>query len=112
MVSCCAVSLWRSHDETALPPGWLAELEGRVVIGEIADDFAMVMTQGPAPARLSRLAALRERSHRPGRNLAQSSWRYTFTALLESLYDTAVKSNSLVSPLGQALPLYCLLPSL
>lgn len=112
MVPCCAVSLWRPHGETALPPGWLAELEGRVTIGEIAGDFAMVMTQGPVPARLSRLAALRERSHRPGRNLAQSSWRYTFTALRESVYDLLLKSNSTVSPLGQALLLYCLLPSL
>lgn len=36
------------HGETALPPGWLAELEGRPTVLELADDFAMEMTQGPA----------------------------------------------------------------
>ncbi|MFF4756267.1 ADP-ribosylglycohydrolase family protein [Streptomyces sp. NPDC002514] len=36
------------HGETALPPAWLAELEGRRTILELADDFAMEMTQGPA----------------------------------------------------------------
>ncbi|MFM9368367.1 ADP-ribosylglycohydrolase family protein [Streptomyces sp. Da 82-17] len=36
------------HGETALPPGWLSELEGRAAILELADDFAMEMTQGPA----------------------------------------------------------------
>jgi hypothetical protein len=36
------------HGETALPPGWLAELEGRPTLLELADDFAMEMTQGPA----------------------------------------------------------------
>ncbi|WP_435613191.1 ADP-ribosylglycohydrolase family protein [Streptomyces sp. bgisy159] len=36
------------HGETALPPGWLVELEGRPTILELADDFAMEMTQGPA----------------------------------------------------------------
>ncbi|WP_416971549.1 ADP-ribosylglycohydrolase family protein [Streptomyces sp. 4F14] len=36
------------HGETALPPAWLAELEGRPTLLEIADDFAMEMTQGPA----------------------------------------------------------------
>nr|WP_223182829.1 MULTISPECIES: ADP-ribosylglycohydrolase family protein [unclassified Streptomyces] len=36
------------HGETALPPAWLAELEGRSTILELADDFAMEMTQGPA----------------------------------------------------------------
>ncbi|QQC89891.1 ADP-ribosylglycohydrolase family protein [Streptomyces alfalfae] len=36
------------HGETALPPGWLTELEGRATILELADDFAMEMTQGPA----------------------------------------------------------------
>ncbi|MFI8088448.1 ADP-ribosylglycohydrolase family protein [Streptomyces sp. NPDC086080] len=35
------------HGETALPPAWLAELEGRPTILELADDFAMEMTQGP-----------------------------------------------------------------
>lgn len=36
------------HGETALPPAWLAELEGRPTALELADDFAMEMTQGPA----------------------------------------------------------------
>ncbi|MFG2771646.1 ADP-ribosylglycohydrolase family protein [Streptomyces sp. NPDC048350] len=36
------------HGETALPPAWLAELEGRSTILELADDFAMEMTQGAA----------------------------------------------------------------
>ncbi|MFJ3232407.1 ADP-ribosylglycohydrolase family protein [Streptomyces sp. NPDC086787] len=36
------------HGETALPPAWLTELEGRATILELADDFAMEMTQGPA----------------------------------------------------------------
>ncbi|MGW2961727.1 ADP-ribosylglycohydrolase family protein [Streptomyces sp. NPDC001220] len=36
------------HGETALPPAWVAELEGRPTILQLADDFAMEMTQGPA----------------------------------------------------------------
>ncbi|MFF0789379.1 ADP-ribosylglycohydrolase family protein [Streptomyces spiralis] len=36
------------HGETALPPAWLAELEGRPTLLVLADDFAMEMTQGPA----------------------------------------------------------------
>ncbi len=36
------------HGETALPPAWLAELEGRPTMLVVADDFAMEMTQGPA----------------------------------------------------------------
>ncbi|MFF3319383.1 ADP-ribosylglycohydrolase family protein [Streptomyces sp. NPDC003035] len=36
------------HGETALPPAWLAELEGRSTVLELADDFAMEMTQGAA----------------------------------------------------------------
>ncbi|MGV9313807.1 ADP-ribosylglycohydrolase family protein [Streptomyces sp. NPDC003691] len=36
------------HGETALPPAWLAELEGRPTVLQLADDFAMEMTQGPA----------------------------------------------------------------
>ncbi|MGV9251631.1 ADP-ribosylglycohydrolase family protein [Streptomyces sp. NPDC003697] len=36
------------HGETALPPAWLAELEGRPTVLLLADDFAMEMTQGPA----------------------------------------------------------------
>ncbi|MFI6639394.1 ADP-ribosylglycohydrolase family protein [Streptomyces sp. NPDC050504] len=40
--------LGAQHGETALPPGWVAELEGRSTVLELADDFAMEMTQGPA----------------------------------------------------------------
>ncbi|GLF97365.1 ADP-ribosylglycohydrolase family protein [Streptomyces yaizuensis] len=36
------------HGETALPPAWLCELEGRPTLLALADDFAMEMTQGPA----------------------------------------------------------------
>ncbi|MER6688773.1 ADP-ribosylglycohydrolase family protein [Streptomyces minutiscleroticus] len=36
------------HGETALPPAWLTELEGRPTMLVLADDFAMEMTQGPA----------------------------------------------------------------
>ncbi|WP_069816030.1 ADP-ribosylglycohydrolase family protein [Streptomyces sp. TP-A0874] len=46
--SICGNLLGALHGETALPPGWLAELEGRATILELADDFAMEMTQGPA----------------------------------------------------------------
>lgn len=44
----CGALLGAMHGETALPPAWLAELEGRGTLLEIADDFAMEMTQGPA----------------------------------------------------------------
>jgi ADP-ribosylglycohydrolase len=44
----CGNFLGAIHGETALPPGWVAELEGRATILELADDFAMEMTQGPA----------------------------------------------------------------
>ncbi|OON72222.1 ADP-ribosylglycohydrolase family protein [Streptomyces tsukubensis] len=44
----CGALLGAMHGDTALPPGWLAELEGRSTILELADDFAMEMTQGPA----------------------------------------------------------------
>lgn len=44
----CGSLLGALHGETALPPGWLAELEGRSTVLELADDFAMEMTQGPA----------------------------------------------------------------
>ncbi|WP_326811373.1 ADP-ribosylglycohydrolase family protein [Streptomyces scopuliridis] len=44
----CGALLGALHGETALPPAWLAELEGRPTLLEIADDFAMEMTQGPA----------------------------------------------------------------
>ncbi|MTE19519.1 ADP-ribosylglycohydrolase family protein [Streptomyces sp. TRM43335] len=46
--SVCGNLLGVLHGETALPPGWVAELEGRATILELADDFAMEMTQGPA----------------------------------------------------------------
>ncbi|MFJ9629070.1 ADP-ribosylglycohydrolase family protein [Streptomyces sp. NPDC091280] len=36
------------YGETALPPAWLAELEGRPTLLVLADDFAVEMTQGPA----------------------------------------------------------------
>jgi ADP-ribosylglycohydrolase len=44
----CGALLGTLHGETALPPAWLAELEGRATLLELADDFAMEMTQGPA----------------------------------------------------------------
>ncbi|MFR9725282.1 ADP-ribosylglycohydrolase family protein [Streptomyces sp. MS19] len=46
--SICGNLLGALHGETALPPAWLAELEGRPTILELADDFAMEMTQGQA----------------------------------------------------------------
>ena len=46
--SMCGNLLGVLHGETALPPGWVAEVEGRSTILEMADDFAMEMTQGPA----------------------------------------------------------------
>ncbi|AXK36921.1 ADP-ribosylglycohydrolase family protein [Streptomyces armeniacus] len=46
--SICGNLLGTINGETALPPGWVAELEGRATILELADDFAMEMTQGPA----------------------------------------------------------------
>jgi ADP-ribosylglycohydrolase len=36
------------YGETALPPAWLTELEGRPTMLVLADDFAMEMTQGAA----------------------------------------------------------------
>ncbi|MBT2452222.1 ADP-ribosylglycohydrolase family protein [Streptomyces sp. ISL-43] len=44
----CGALLGAQHGETALPAGWLAGLEGRATILELADDFALEMTQGPA----------------------------------------------------------------
>ncbi|WP_432249105.1 ADP-ribosylglycohydrolase family protein [Streptomyces sanyensis] len=44
----CGALLGALHGEAALPPAWLCELEGRGTLLEIADDFAMEMTQGPA----------------------------------------------------------------
>lgn len=46
--SICGNLLGTWHGETALPPGWLAEIEGRGTILQLADDFAMEMTQGSA----------------------------------------------------------------
>jgi ADP-ribosylglycohydrolase len=46
--SLCGGLLGVMHGETALPPVWLTEVEGRGTILELADDFAMEMTQGPA----------------------------------------------------------------
>ncbi|MEU9146233.1 ADP-ribosylglycohydrolase family protein [Streptomyces sp. NPDC048349] len=44
----CGALLGALHGETALPAAWLAELENRATVLEIADDFALEMTQGPA----------------------------------------------------------------
>jgi ADP-ribosylglycohydrolase len=46
--SICGNILGVQHGETALPPAWVAELEGRGTILQLADDFAMEMTQAPA----------------------------------------------------------------
>ncbi|MFI1969620.1 ADP-ribosylglycohydrolase [Streptomyces cinnamoneus] len=46
--SICGNILGALHGETVLPPGWVVELEGRSTILELADDFAMELTQGPA----------------------------------------------------------------
>ncbi|MCA6093852.1 ADP-ribosylglycohydrolase family protein [Streptomyces sp. SCA3-4] len=46
--SICGNLLGAVHGETALPPGWVAELEGRATILELADDFAMELTHGPS----------------------------------------------------------------
>ncbi|XKJ41712.1 ADP-ribosylglycohydrolase family protein [Streptomyces sp. 147326] len=44
----CGALLGALHGETALPAAWLAELEGRATLLEIADDFALELTQGPS----------------------------------------------------------------
>jgi len=44
----CGNLLGTLHGETALPPDLLVELEGRETILQLADDFSMEMTQGPA----------------------------------------------------------------
>ncbi|MFF5706229.1 ADP-ribosylglycohydrolase family protein [Streptomyces sp. NPDC012794] len=44
----CGALLGALHGETALPAAWLAELEGRATLLELADDFALEMTQGAA----------------------------------------------------------------
>ncbi|MDT0320078.1 ADP-ribosylglycohydrolase family protein [Streptomyces millisiae] len=46
--SVCGNLLGALHGETALPPAWVAELEGRETLLALADDFAMEMTQGPS----------------------------------------------------------------
>ncbi|MEV6729666.1 MULTISPECIES: ADP-ribosylglycohydrolase family protein [unclassified Streptomyces] len=43
----CGALLGALHGETALPGAWLADLEGRATLLEIADDFSLEMTQGP-----------------------------------------------------------------
>jgi ADP-ribosylglycohydrolase len=43
----CGNLLGVLHGETALPPEWLGELEGRGTILTLADDFALEMTHGP-----------------------------------------------------------------
>ncbi|MGW7008404.1 ADP-ribosylglycohydrolase family protein [Streptomyces sp. NPDC054933] len=48
--SICGNLLGVQHGETALPPAWVVELEGRGTILQLADDFAMEMTQGAALA--------------------------------------------------------------
>ncbi len=44
----CGALLGALHGETALPAAWLAELEGRAALLELADDFALELTQGPS----------------------------------------------------------------
>ncbi|MER7762634.1 ADP-ribosylglycohydrolase family protein [Streptomyces sp. NPDC097619] len=44
----CGALLGALYGETALPAAWVAELEGRGTVLELADDFAMEMTQGGA----------------------------------------------------------------
>ncbi|MEU3756603.1 ADP-ribosylglycohydrolase family protein [Streptomyces olivoreticuli] len=44
--SLCGNLLGALHGETALPAGWVAELEGRATVLQLADDFAMELTQG------------------------------------------------------------------
>ncbi|RSS74699.1 ADP-ribosylglycohydrolase family protein [Streptomyces sp. WAC06614] len=44
----CGALLGALHGETALPAPWLAELEGRATLLELADDFTLEMTQGPS----------------------------------------------------------------
>ncbi|MFI1453412.1 ADP-ribosylglycohydrolase family protein [Streptomyces roseus] len=46
--SLCGALLGALHGETALPGAWLADLEGRATLLELADDFALEMTQGPS----------------------------------------------------------------
>lgn len=46
--SLCGGLLGAQHGETSLPPAWVAEVEGRGTILQLADDFALEMTLGPA----------------------------------------------------------------
>lgn len=46
--SVCGSLLGALHGETALPPAWVVELEGRGTILQLADDFAIEMTQAAA----------------------------------------------------------------
>lgn len=59
--SVCGNLLGVQHGETALPPAWGVALEGRGTLLELADDFAIEMTQSAAvnttPAWLSRYPA-------------------------------------------------------
>jgi ADP-ribosylglycohydrolase len=56
--SICGNLLGVQHGETALPPAWVVELEGRGALLQLADDFSMEMTQAAAlhtvPAWLTR----------------------------------------------------------
>ncbi|MFJ3882821.1 ADP-ribosylglycohydrolase family protein [Streptomyces sp. NPDC090077] len=44
----CGALLGALHGETALPAAALAELDGRALVMELADDFALELTQGSA----------------------------------------------------------------
>ncbi|EFL16858.1 ADP-ribosylglycohydrolase family protein [Streptomyces sp. C] len=44
----CGALLGALHGETALPAAGLAELEGRALLLQLADDFALELTQGPS----------------------------------------------------------------
>ncbi|MFE1554488.1 ADP-ribosylglycohydrolase family protein [Streptomyces sp. NPDC058734] len=44
----CGALLGALHGETALPATGLAELEGRSILLQLADDFALELTQGPS----------------------------------------------------------------
>lgn len=47
-VPLCGALLGALHGETALPAAGLAELEGRALLLQLADDLALELTQGPA----------------------------------------------------------------
>lgn len=46
----CGDILGAWHGDVVLPGEWLVRLEGRAIIAELADDFAIQMTDGDAPA--------------------------------------------------------------